>query len=103
VPDFQRGIQVLDGVLKHGAAHRAGDGDGIGTWGYPSPDTYDFIMEKIMIVLKLHHFETVEAVSACGFEGMLHGFDEQGKAFVRRFPEEMRHAYEAGQGLVRGS
>jgi hypothetical protein len=75
----------------------------IGTWGYPSPDTYDFIMEKIMIVLKLHHFETVEAVSACGFEGMLHGFDEQGKAFVRRFPEEMRHAYEAGQGLVRGS
>jgi multimeric flavodoxin WrbA len=74
----------------------------IGTWGYPNPDTYDFIMEKIMIVLKLHRLETVEAVSACGFEGKLHGFDEQGAAFVRRFPDELRHAYEAGRGLVTG-
>jgi multimeric flavodoxin WrbA len=75
----------------------------IGTWGYPNPDTYDFIMEKIMILLKLHRLETVEAVSACGFEGKLHGFDEQKKAFVKRFPEEMRHAYAAGRGLVTGN
>jgi multimeric flavodoxin WrbA len=74
----------------------------VGTWGYPNPDTYDFILEKIMIVLKLHFIETVEAVSACGFEGKLHGFDEHHQAFVKRFPDELRHAYEAGRGLVTG-
>jgi multimeric flavodoxin WrbA len=72
----------------------------IGTWGYPYIDTYDHVMENVMVVLKLHKVETVEALSACGFEGILHGLDEQGKGVIAKFPDELRKAYEAGVGLV---
>jgi multimeric flavodoxin WrbA len=74
----------------------------IGTWGYAYIDTYDHVMENVMVCLNLHKIETVEALSACGFEGILHGFDEKRKGVIAKFPEELKKAYEAGIGLVKG-
>jgi len=72
----------------------------IGTWGYPAIDTYDHVIENIISVLNLHLVQTVEALSACGFEGILHGFDENKKAVIAHYPEELAKAYHAGIGLV---
>ena len=73
----------------------------IGTWGYAYDDTYDHIIENIMVILKLHKVETVEAISACGFEGILHGLDEKRKGVIAKFPKELRKAYAAGAALAR--
>lgn len=74
----------------------------IGTWGYPYIDSYDHVIENVMVVLKLHKIETVEALSACGFEGILHGLDENRKGVIAKFPDELYKAYQAGTGLVKG-
>ena len=73
----------------------------IGTWGYAYDDTYDHIIENIMVILKLHKVETVEALSACGFEGILHGLDEKRKGIISKFPRELKKAYDAGAALAR--
>jgi multimeric flavodoxin WrbA len=72
----------------------------IGTWGLPTLDTYDYVIEYIMLYLNTHGVTPVEAVSACGFEGVLHGFDENRKAMILKYPNELKKAYEAGKGLV---
>jgi len=72
----------------------------IGAWGYPYDDTYDFVIQNIMVILKLHGIETVEALSACGFEGMTHGLDDNHCGVVARHPEQLHKAFEAGRGLV---
>ena len=74
----------------------------IGTWGYPYTDTYDFIIQNIMIILKLHGVETVEGLSACGFEGMFHGLDEHKRGVISQHPAELKKAFAAGAGLVTG-
>jgi multimeric flavodoxin WrbA len=74
----------------------------IGTWGYPSPDIYDFIMENIINLLNARKIVTVEALSACGLSGMLNGLDDKGKAMLLRFPKELKKAYQAGKTLVTG-
>ncbi len=74
----------------------------IGTWGYPATDTYDHKIENIISILYRNGFETVEALSACGFSGKLGGFDEKRKAMVLRFPKELEKAYQAGKSLVMG-
>ncbi len=73
----------------------------IGTWGYAYDDTYDHIIENIMVILKLHKVETIEAISACGFEGILHGLDEKGRGVIAKFPKELKKVYEAGAALVK--
>ena len=75
----------------------------IGTWGYPYDDTYDFVMQNIMVILKLHGVETTEAVSACGFEGMFHGIAENKLGVISKHPEQLKKAYDAGIGLVTGT
>jgi multimeric flavodoxin WrbA len=74
----------------------------IGTWGYPTTDIYDHIIERIISILYQHGFDTVEALSACGFSGTLGGFDENRKAMVLRFPNELEKAYQAGKALITG-
>ena len=74
----------------------------IGTWGAPYVDTFDHVIEWIITVINGHRVETVEAISACGFEGMLHGFDDKGKAIITKYPEELEKAYQAGKSLVTG-
>ena len=74
----------------------------IGTWGTPYADTYDEIMDRVINLPSQVNIETVEAISACGFAGMLHGLDEKGRAIIHRFPKEMEKAYQAGRPLVSG-
>jgi len=75
----------------------------IGTWGFSTIDSYDDIVENVMILLKMHRIETVEALSACGFEGMLHGLDENRKGMIAQRPELLKKAFDAGVSLVGGS
>lgn len=74
----------------------------IGTWGSAWLDSYDYTIEKIINVLHFNYIVTVEALSACGFEGVLHGLDDKGKAMILRFPKELEKAYQAGKSLVSG-
>ncbi len=72
----------------------------IGTWGYPCIDTYDHVIENIISILNLHKVEAVEALSACGFEGLRHGLDEKRKGVIARHPKELKKAYAAGRALA---
>jgi multimeric flavodoxin WrbA len=72
----------------------------IGTWGLPTTDSYDYVIEYVALYLNQHGVKTVEAISAGGFEGVLHGFDENKKAIILRHPEELKKAFEAGKSLV---
>ena len=76
----------------------------IGTWGYVNDnvDVYDHIIEHQLILLNGHNIEPVEALSACGFSGMLQGFDDNHKAIILSYPEELKKAYEVGRALILG-
>jgi multimeric flavodoxin WrbA len=74
----------------------------IGTWGVPWVDTYDHIIGNVINILNACGIITVEALSAGGFEGALFGLDDKRKAIIRRFPEELEKAYQAGKSLVTG-
>ncbi len=73
----------------------------IGTWGYPYINTYDHVIESVISTLNLHKVETIEAISACGFEGILHGLDEKRRGVILRHPKQLKKAYVAGRALVR--
>ncbi len=75
----------------------------IGTWGYTNVTTYDHVVEKIATLMNGHRIEPVEALSASGFSGMQQGFDDDGKAMILRYPEELAKAYAAGRALVLGN
>ena len=75
----------------------------IGVWGTAHPDTYESVMERVMTTLSGSNIEPVEALSASGFVGMLHGLDEDGKGMIRHFPKQLRKAYDAGRALVLGA
>lgn len=72
----------------------------IGTWGYPCIDTYDHVIENIISILNLHKVETVEALSACGFEGLRHGLDDKRRGVISRHPGQLKKAYAAGRALA---
>jgi len=74
----------------------------IGTWGFPKVDVCDQQMMRVIATLNLHQIQTVEAISASGFEGLLHGLDENKKGIVLRNPEGLKEIFEAGKCLVRG-
>jgi hypothetical protein len=65
-------------------------------------DTYDFVVTEIITLLNLFHFITVEAISACGFWGILEGLDEDRKTIVLRFPGELRKGIPGRQVLGHG-
>jgi len=75
----------------------------IGTYGSPFVDSfYDSVIEKVMYLFVSFGIEPVEALSACGFLGVLGGLDDKGKAMILRFPKELEKAYQAGKSLVTG-
>ncbi len=86
---------LLQGCLKPGRIAMV-----IGTWGYPYSDTYDHVIENIISVLHLHKVETVEALSACGFEGILHGLGPNRRGVLAQHPRQLKKAYEAGKAFV---
>lgn len=75
----------------------------IGTWGYQNLEIYDHVVAHVANLLNGHRIEPMEAISACGFSGMLHGFDDGKKAIILRYPEELKKVYEAGRALVLGN
>lgn len=87
----------LKNTLKHGKRAMV-----IGTWGYPAIDIYEHHVMRIIGVLNVHQIQTVEAVSASGFEGILHGLDENKKGVVLRNPSGLKEVFEAGKCLVVG-
>jgi multimeric flavodoxin WrbA len=99
---FERGIKVDNKYRFMKKIELWKKGMVIGTWGYKDIDTYDHVIENIISNLNAHKIQPVEALSACGFEGILHGFDENKKAMIAKFPEELHKAYGAGIALVRG-
>ena len=74
----------------------------IGTWGYQNLEIYDHIVALMGRLLYGHWIEPMEAISACGFSGMLQGFDDDGKAMIFRYPKELQKVYQAGRTLVTG-
>jgi len=46
--------------------------------------------------------EPMEAISSSGFAGLLKGFDDNAKAMILRYPEELEKVYQAGRALVSG-
>jgi hypothetical protein len=74
----------------------------IGTWGYPKIDTYDYHIQRVIGVVNMYKVQTVEAISASGFEGLLHGLDENKRGIVLRNPEGLMEVFEAGKFLVMG-
>jgi hypothetical protein len=74
----------------------------IGTWGTNDIQAYDNNVEYIINKLTLRGFPVVEALSACGFAGMLSGIDTNLEGLIKRFPEETAHARAAGRHLVLG-
>lgn len=75
----------------------------IGTWGYQNLEIYDHVIAHVGNLLNGHRIEPMEIISACGFSGMLHGFDDKHKAMILRYPEEMEKVYQAGKTLVTGN
>jgi len=74
----------------------------ISTWGYLDITTNDHILENNITKLYYRGVSAVEVVVACGVVGMLSGLDTEGRAIIRRFPDEMAKAYAAGRTLVTG-
>jgi multimeric flavodoxin WrbA len=74
----------------------------IGTWGYTNVTTYDHVVEKMATLMNGHRIEPVEALSASGFAGLNRGLDDDGKAMILHYPEELAKAYAAGRALVAG-
>jgi len=75
----------------------------IAGWGGPGAENYDHIMEHVMFILKIHQIETVEAVSAGRLIGKRRGLDEDRRAIMSHYPEELEKIYRAGQNLVTGT
>ena len=97
---FERGEKVKDkfrltSKLKSGRRAMI-----IGTWGYKDIDTYDHVIESVISTLNFHSIQPIEALSACGFEGILHGLDENKKGVIAKLPNELKKAYEAGRELM---
>jgi multimeric flavodoxin WrbA len=89
----------LSGKQKLGAGKKSMV---IGTWGVPNVDLFDYIIDTTFSIMYGSGIEPAEAISACGFEGMLHGLDDKGKPIILRFPEGLEKAYQAGKSLVTG-
>ena len=77
----------------------------IGTWGAVRAEVEDYnhVMSQVISWLRFFKFDVTEAISACGFAGMLHGFDEQHKAIILRYPKEVKKVYQAGRSLILGA
>jgi len=74
----------------------------IGTWGAPTMTSFESTVEKILGSLDMRGIAPVEALSVCGCEGVLHGWDDKGKAIILGLPNEIEKAYQAGKSLVTG-
>lgn len=63
----------------------------VSTWMWPNPAAYDNIVEQMIILLKLHGIETVQALTVSGTRGKRHG-----RGVVKNHPQVLKTAYHAG-------
>ncbi len=75
----------------------------IAGWGGPGAENYDHVMEHVMFILKIHQIETVEAIGACRLIGKRRGLDEDRRAIISHYPDELGKIYRAGENLVTGN
>lgn len=69
----------------------------VSTWGWPSSDSYNHVVEFVAMVLSMFKIDTVEVVTGSGFWGAYH------KGMIDRFAKDgLREAFAAGQRLVSG-
>ena len=67
------------------------------TWMWPSPAAYDYIVETMVILLRLHKVVTTDVLVVSGTRGKKHG-----KGVVKNHPEVMKTAYQAGLQFLKG-
>ncbi len=63
----------------------------VSTWMWPNPVAYDNIVEQMIILLRLHGIETVQALTVSGTRGKRHG-----RGVVKNHPHVLETAYSAG-------
>jgi multimeric flavodoxin WrbA len=69
----------------------------VSTWGWPSSDSYDHVVEFVAMVLSMFKIDTVEVVTGSGFWGAYH------KGKIDQLAKDgLREAFAAGQRLVSG-
>ncbi|MBI5376163.1 MAG: flavodoxin family protein [Candidatus Schekmanbacteria bacterium] len=74
-------------TLKRGAL--------IGTWGWPSNDSYNHIIEFQVMLLKLFNVITSEIITACGFWGEYYK-----KGIIERDQKGLEETFRAGASFV---
>jgi multimeric flavodoxin WrbA len=67
------------------------------TWGWPTEDSYNHVVENAVFVLKLFGVDTAEIVTGCGF---WEAYYKKGTARLDK--KGLEHAKEAGRALVSG-
>jgi len=65
------------------------------TWGWPTEDAYNHVVENAVFVLKLYGVDTSEIVTGCGF---WEAYYKKGTATLDK--KGLEHAREAGRALV---
>lgn len=66
------------------------------SWMWPNPHAYDHVIEQMVLLLKLHGVETVEALALSGTRGKQHG-----RGVVKNHPDIMSAVYEAGMAFLK--
>jgi multimeric flavodoxin WrbA len=63
----------------------------VSTWMWPSPVAYDYIVETMVILLRLHNVVTTDVLVVSGTRGKKHG-----KGVVKNHPDVLETTYQAG-------
>jgi hypothetical protein len=63
---------------------------------WPNPSTYDYIVEHMVVLLKLHHIQVTDVLALPGTRGKKHG-----KGVVKNHPEILNAVYRVGVNLLK--
>jgi len=63
----------------------------VSTWMWPNPIAYDYIVETMVILLRLHQVQTTDVLVVSGTRGKKHG-----KGVVKNHPDILKTAHQAG-------
>jgi multimeric flavodoxin WrbA len=63
----------------------------VSTWMWPNPTAYDYIVETMVILLRLHQVQTTDVLVVSGTRGKKHG-----KGVVKNHPDVLKTTYQAG-------
>ncbi len=66
------------------------------TWMWPNPSAYDYIVEHMVMLIRLHHLEVTDALTLSGTRGKRHG-----KGVVKNHPDILKRVYDAGVDFLK--